>query len=283
MAKSRPRSIDEVRVPGYEVLHHIISSGFSDIFKATQVKHRIPVALKVLNQAGTRIASLMQRHTGTVWEGPLMKSISHPNIATCLEYSTKGPLYWIALEFLERKANELTGKCGNEEEENRLVVFLSEVISAVAYIHGRGYIHRDMCMDNLLVDKSGAAKLIDFGLTTPMDSSVAKGRAGTPSYMAPEMIRSWTHTELTDIYSFGVVMYELITGRKPFRGRFKEERMTRSLNINPMLPSQLGLYCSPELEELLKECLEKDPARRIQSAREIQDSLFLLKLQRGLA
>ena len=111
---------------------------------------------------------------------------------------------------------------------------------------------------------------------------VIKGRAGTPSYMAPEMIRSWTHTELTDIYSFGVVMYELITGRKPFRGKWKEERMTRSLNLNPLTPSQLGRYCSPELEELLLGCLEKDPSKRIQSAREIDNTLFLLRLKRGL-
>ena len=137
-------------------------------------------------------------------------------------------------------------------------------------------------MDNILVDKTGRAKLIDFGLTVPTNSSVIKGRAGTPSYMAPEMIRKWTHTQLTDIYSFGVVMYELITGRKPFRGKWKEVRMTRSLNVNPMMPSKLGRYCSQELEELLQHCLEKEPEKRIQSAREIDYALFVMRLQRGL-
>ena len=280
-SRSRSKS-NEHRIEGYEVGELIYSSGFSDVYKGTQLKNQIVVALKILNEAGTRIASLMEKHHSTVWEGPLMKRLDHPNIARCIEYSTKSRSYWIALEYLERKASDYVGQCNNEEEENRLIILLSEVISAVGYLHERGYIHRDLCMDNILVDRAGTAKLIDFGLTVPTNSSVMKGRAGTPSYMAPEMIRSWTHTELTDIYSFGVIMYELITGRKPFRGKWKEERMTRSLNLIPLTPSQLDRYCSPELEELLQTCLEKDPSKRIHSAREIDNALFVIRLRRGL-
>jgi serine/threonine protein kinase len=280
---NRPRSkSNEHRIEGYEVEDLICSGGFSDVFKAIQVKNQILVAMKILNEAGCRIAALMEKHHSTVWEGPLMKRLDHPNIARCIDFSKKGRPYWIALEYLERKASDYVGQCNNKEEENRMIILLSEVISAVSYLHERGYIHRDLCMDNILVDRAGTAKLIDFGLTIPTDSSVVKGRAGTPSYMAPEMIRSWTHTELTDIYSFGVVMYELITARKPFWGKWKEERMTRSLNLIPLMPSQLGRYCSPELEELLQSCLEKDPSKRIQSAREIDNTLFLLRLKRGL-
>jgi serine/threonine-protein kinase len=150
------------------------------------------------------------------------------------------------------------------------------------YLHDKNLIHRDLSLSNVLVDERLHVKLIDFGLSVPVGSSVVRGRVGTPSYMAPEMIRKWQHTESADIYSFGVLSYELITGKKAFKGELREQRMTYNLNVNPLPPSRLGLYCSPELEPLVMKMLSKDPAQRAKSAREVEGALFLMRHRRGL-
>ncbi len=271
-----------VRVKGYEIGEQIFTGAFSNIYKARHKKNQMLVALKILTQEGTRVASILQKHPTTLWEGRLLSTLDHPNIVKGVEYSKKPP-YWIAMEFVDSKLEQYLGRCHNEEEENELLGIFSQLMSAIYYLYTKGLIHRDICLGNILIDPTGTLKLIDFGLTIPVESSITKGRAGTPSYMAPEMIKKWTHTSLTDLYSFGVVMYEFITAKKAFGGRMREQRMTRSLNITPLRPSRLGQYCSPELEEVMMKCLAKEPDRRFKTPSEVQDALFLIRHKRGLA
>jgi len=267
------------RVKGYEIGECIFTGAFSNIYKSTHLKLGKTVALKILTESGSRIAAALEKHRTTLWEGQLLSTLDHPNIVKCVEYGTK-PTFWLAMEFIESVLREYVGRCNNREEEDALLDVMSQLISTISYLHSKGLIHRDVCLGNILVDEDQKLSLIDFGLTIPVATSVTRGRAGTPSYMAPEMIRKWAHSELTDIYSFGVVMYELITGKKPFKGKLREQRMARSLNVMPPEPSRIGRHCAPELEELLMKCLEKDPKERFKKASEIQDALFLVRDKR---
>jgi len=273
------------RIKGYEIGEQIFAGAFSNIYKAYDPKNQRPAALKILTRAGSRIARRLDENPATSWEGELLSVLEHPHIVKCLEYGTIGKkrTYWLALEYLESKLGFYIGRCHNEEEENELLNVLSQIISAVRYLHERGLVHRDICLGNIMLAPNAVVKLIDFGLTVPVESSVLKGRAGTPSYMAPEMIKKWLYLPATDIYSFGVVMYELVTGRKPFTGVLPEQRMTSSLNVNPMPPSRLGLYCDPEVEQLMMKCLSKDASQRARSAAEVENALFLIRRKRGLA
>jgi serine/threonine protein kinase len=276
----RPKQDDLPRIKGFEIQKHIFSGAFSNIYKALRKKTGEPVALKVLTVAGSRIAALLKKHPKHLWEGELLSSLDHPNIVKCVDYSRKPP-FWLAMEFIESQLKQYIGRCQNAEEEAVIVNALSQLAAAVDYLHGRGLVHRDLCMSNILLDQNLMLKLIDFGLTVPIDSSVTRGRAGTPSYMAPEMIRKWRHTETTDIYSYGVIMYELLTGVKPFKGVLREQRMNRSLNINPPLPSRMGRFISPDVEEVLIKCLFKDPGARFGSTGELDKTMFLLCRKRG--
>ena len=278
----RSRRDDTPRVKGYEIKRQIFAGAFSNIYRAVHEENGADVALKILTKAGSRIASLLQRHRSTLWEGELLSVLDHPNIVKCVEFSKKPP-YWIAMEFIESNLGQYVGRCNDGKEESELLNLLSQLTSALDYLHGKGLVHRDICLSNILVDEQANLKLIDFGLTVPVDTSVTRGRAGTPSYMAPEMIRKWTHTEMTDIYSFGVVMYELVTGIKPFKGTLREQRMTRSLNVHPPAPSTLQQFCSPDLEALLMKCMSKDPQDRWQSATELDSAMFVLRHNRKLA
>lgn len=277
----RPKRTDVPRIKGFEMQKRIFRGAFSNIYLATMKRKKETVALKVLTEAGSRIASLLRRHPSTLWEGELLSVLDHPNIIKCIGYS-KDPPYWVAMDYVESKLTSFVGRCANAEEESDILLLLAQLASAMSYLHTRGLVHRDICMSNILVDHDGLLKLIDFGLTVPIDSSVTRGRAGTPSYMAPEMIRKWTHTEVTDIYSFGVVMYELLTGTKPFRGHLREQRMTRSLNVNPPMPSTIGRFCSPDVEEVLAKCLSKEPEHRFNNSHELDSALFVLLHSRKL-
>lgn len=269
-------------VRGYKIDEHIFETAFSNIYRAHRIQTGKEVALKVLTDAGKKMASLLDEHAEAVWEGELLKSLDHPNIVGYVD-SGKGNPYWIAMEYIESHVRSYVGTSSNEEEENRIIEICNQVIEGLSYVHSRGFVHRDICLSNILVDEQGTAKLIDFGMCVPAGCKLVKGRVGTPSYMAPEMIKTSHYTPRADIYSFGIVMYELITGEKPFGGKMKQQRMTRSLNMDPRPPGEKAQYCSKELEDLVMRCISKDADERPGEARELAHSLFILRRRRGLA
>lgn len=272
----------ETPVRGYDVKEEIFEGAFSHIYHATRLKDEKDVALKVLTEAGEKIAVKFDEHKTALWEGDLLQTLRHPNIVGYVDSGT-GSTYWIAMEYIRSHLGDYIGRCENEEEENELLDILAQILSAISYLHSRGLVHRDICLGNILLDPDNTAKLIDFGMTVPQGCKLVRGRVGTPSYMAPEMIKTSRYTAAADMYSFGIVMYELVTGEKPFRGQMREQRMTRSLNVNPLPPSRLDRYCSPEVEKLMMKCISKDPEERPCQAREVEQTLFLIRHKRGLA
>jgi serine/threonine protein kinase len=266
----------EAHPRGYEIIDQMFEGAFSDIYRAVQKKTQREVALKILTEAGEKIARLLDEDSSTMWEGELLASLQHPNIVKGLDYGQNSD-YWLVMEIVESNLADYIGRCDNEEEENEILDILSQIIAAIGYLHERELVHRDICLGNILLSADGKVKLIDFGMTVPVGSKVVKGRVGTPSYMAPEMIKRWQYTPATDIYSFGIVMYELITGKKPFRGKRREQRMTHSLNLHPTPPSEEGYYCSEDVEKLLMRCISKDPEKRPESAREVSNALCVMR------
>jgi serine/threonine protein kinase len=258
----------------------IFTGAFSDIYLATRKHSGEEVALKVLTEDGERMARILDENPTTVWEGELLVSMDHPNVIRGIECGTTGS-YRIAMEYAQTPLSRYIGCCNNEEEENKLLRIFYEISSALAYLHRRKLVHRDLAMDNIML-KDDTVKLIDFGMAVPLGCDVAAGRMGTPSYMAPEMIKQREYGPVGDIYSFGIIMYELITGHKPFAGKSREERMARSLNFHPASPRQLGKYCSSKLEDLLMRCISKDPAKRPRDGEEVKAILFLIRRERGL-
>lgn len=268
-------------VPGYKVGDEIFAGGFSRIYRAVQKKTNRDVALKVLNEEGVKIAGLMNNADLTLWEGELIGALDHPNIIKCYECGCEKDYYWIALEYVENHLDDYWEKSTTREQEDRALDLILQLIRAVAYVHRKGYIHRDIAMNNILVTESGVLKLIDFGLTVHQNSSVTRGKAGTPSYMAPELIRKSRHSVQTDIYSLGVVMYELVTHEKPFKGEDAQARMVRSLNVKPPTPGSVkDVNISPELEHVITKAMDKDTEERFQTVDSIENALILLKHKR---
>jgi serine/threonine-protein kinase len=269
-------------IPGYRIQERLFSGGFSEIYRAVQKRQDRTVALKILNEEGVKIASLMEKDGTTRWEAEILSTLDHPHIIRCLEYGRRGPYYWLALEFVESLIENHVGTCRSPEDETRMIELFLQLLGAVSYLHQKGYVHRDICLGNILVTADGQVKLIDFGLAVPHGSSVTQGKAGTPSYMAPELIRSSRHSVQSDIYSLGVVMYEMMTRRKPFRGQDAQAKMVRSLNVRPVPPSSVeGVSISPDLEQIILRAMEKDPADRFQSVKDMENALIVVRHRRA--
>jgi len=264
-------------VPGYEILRVVASGGFSTIYKAWDEASQQAVALKVLNERGSHMAEFLDQHPDAVWEGPLATSFNHPNIIKVFNYGRHGGNYFLAMEMVNCIKTHLLRPARTEEEVGDRVRILVQAADAVDHMHNRGFIHRDLCSGNVLIDRNLTTKLIDFGLTVSKSlSDLYVGKAGTPSYMAPELIRTDKTTVQTDVYSFGVVMYELLTGKKPFKADSKFSRMVRSLNVNPAPLSRFTPVATEDLEQVVARALEKEPRDRFKSMAEVRNSLLAL-------
>lgn len=264
-------------IPGFEVLRQVASGGFSTIYKAWDETRQVVVALKVLNEAGSKLAAFLDEGQDTRWEGEIAVALKHPNIVETYESGKKGGQYYLAMEYINCvKWKYLRSVESPVELADRLSILL-QVAEALTYVHDRGFLYRDVCVGNILVERRLRAKLIDFGLTVPKaQGAVYHGKAGTPSYMAPEMIRTEKADERTDIYSFGVVMYEFLSGKKPFKADDKFSRMVRSLNVNPAPITRFSPAVPDQLQEIVTKSMEKDPRHRYQTMAEVRNKLLAL-------
>jgi serine/threonine-protein kinase len=168
---------------------------------------------------------------------------------------------YLAGENLGRQVRE--GRAGDLRQKLHIA---RQIAGALAYVHSKGIVHRDVKPDNIRVDAAGNVKLMDFGIAKSEELSLtgAGFTVGTPYYMAPEQIRGWKPTRLVDVYAFGVLLYELVTGVRPFEGGTVDEIFDVILN-QPLDLGPLARASAPDaLSNLIQELTEKDPARRPQ-------------------
>ncbi len=257
----------------YVIQRKIYETSFARIYKAKSKQDGSPAAVKILNEIGECLARKLDENSTTLWEGELLSTLDHLNIVQCLSYDS-GKKYWIVMEYLDIMLPHYVLKNDNISEDEILEIFI-DIAKALEYLHDQNLVYGDLSPDNIML-KDGSVKLIDFGLTLPKNLDIIRGLMGTPSYMSPEMIRYREMTQLNDIYSFGVIMYEVVTGVKLFSGQMKEKRMTLVLNSNPLKPTKLNNKCNNKLENLILRCISKIPYERPRSMSEVKQTLMAI-------
>ncbi len=264
------------RYGGYELIEEIARGGMSRIWKARHPETGEICALKVLTSESveTQERFRSQFETG---EGEIALRLNHPNVIRTFDYGRerKGE-YYICMEFVDGpNLGTLTATGSDRVSQNRFRLIM-QLGAGLRYIHGMGLIHRDFCPKNVLLTEDGVPKIIDFGLTIPaqLKHRATVTRAGTASYMAPEQVRNLNVDERTDIYAYGVSIFEIITFRHPFpTASTRRRRMEHHLNARPLHLSRFDADLPQELDDVIQKCIAKDRDMRYKSMDEVMKDL----------
>ncbi|HEY6369863.1 MAG TPA: protein kinase [Candidatus Sulfotelmatobacter sp.] len=268
----------------YRVLSKLGSGGMGVVYEAEDVRLGRRVALKFLPEALARDPRTLQRFKR---EARAASSLNHPSICTIYEVEEHDHQPVIVMELLEGKSLKegiQQGKIATEE----LLESGIQVADALAAAHAKGIVHRDIKPANLFLVDGGRVKILDFGLAkmagSPLEDGVdeesltAEGVIpGTTGYMSPEQIRGEEIDGRSDLFSLGVVLYEMAAGKRPFAGKNRVLLMHAILNEKPDPVSSLNLHVPKELDSIIGRCLEKDREQRYQQAADICSDLKRLR------
>ncbi len=271
---ARPRAAGQ-QFGKYDLLEQVARGGMGVVYRARDTVLGRVVALKMIRSGVLAQPEEVQRFYR---EAQAAAQLSHPNIVPILEVGEHDGQHYFTMVFAP--GGSLAQERDRGPADPRAAVARAEKVArAVQYAHDRGILHRDLKPANILLDEHGEPLVSDFGLAKFLDSDVELTHSGqvlgTPAYMAPEQAsgHSASVSRQTDVWSLGVLLYELLTGRRPFVGEGRDELWQHIRTADPASPRS----CRPELdralETVLLKCLEKDPARRYGSAGELADDL----------
>jgi len=281
MESSAPMGFLESIEPGLQIDHYRIEepvsrSGMASIFRALDLHNNSAVALKIPHpdmEADPILFDRFQR------EAAIGEKLHHPMVMRVFGGEKRSRTYMV-MEWCEgRLLRDILAE-GRISQE-RAIRIAVHVLDALEYIHENGIVHRDLKPENIMVDAKDNVKLIDFGIAG--DSSARRltyanftSTLGTADYIAPEQVKGKRGDGRSDLYSMGVIVYEMITGRLPFSGSTPMEVMNDRLLNHPMPPSLADSRVSPHLQEVLYRALERDAANRYARAREFAHDLLHL-------
>src|SRR5579863_3708368 len=285
------------RLGPYEIESPLGAGGMGEVYRARDTRLERTVAIKVLNAQLVASAELRARFER---EAKIISQLQHPHICVLHDVGNEGPIDYLVMEFLqgESLADRLRKGPLASEEVLRIAI---EIADALEKAHRAGVVHRDLKPGNVMLTKSGA-KLLDFGLAKPLNATVASGTGrtssasvfaaaltqsmpspspaaplstagaviGTVQYMSPEQIQGVEADARSDIFSFGVMLFEMVTGKRTFEGKTQASIVGQILAVDPPSVSTLRPETPPGLDRVIRLCLDKDPDERIQSAHDLK-------------
>lgn len=261
-------NLPNIQIPGYRIIESLGKGGMATVYLAIQESINRTVALKLLKPALLSDPSFGKRF---LREARIAGQLSHPNIVQVFDVGTAGEHYYLTMEYCQKgdlKARMAAGITVQEALE--ITKMLAE---ALAFAHTKGFIHRDIKSDNVMFRDDGTVVLADFGIARPTESmtrmTVTGSIIGTPSYMSPEQAKGEKLDGRSDLYSLGVVLFELISGHLPYKGDSTFSVGLKHINDPiPLLPRQIS-----SLQEMIDRAMAKDPNQRFQSGHELAQAI----------
>jgi serine/threonine protein kinase/beta-lactam-binding protein with PASTA domain len=264
----------------YKVIRKLGAGGMANVYLAEDQELGRRVAIKILNDRHANDEQFVERFRR---EAKNAAALSHPNVVAIYDRGDAEGTYYIAMEFLDgRSLKELIVSRG-PAPVNVAVEYARQILSALRFAHRHGIVHRDIKPHNVLVDSEGRVKVTDFGIARAGASQMTEAGSivGTAQYLSPEQARGSGVDQRSDLYSLGIVLYELLTGTVPFNGDTPVEIAMKHLSQTPELPSVLRPDLPREVDLVVTRALAKDPDDRYQSAEEMDADLE--RILRGAA
>jgi eukaryotic-like serine/threonine-protein kinase len=277
----------------YEILSQLGAGGMGEVYRARDTRLERIVAIKVLPPSLSNDPDRLARFEG---EARVLSTLSHPNLLAIYDVGAQDGLHYLVSEFLEGQTLR-DRLAGGALGQRKAAEYALQLANGLAAAHEKGIVHRDLKPENIFITPGEHLKILDFGLaklTTPASmpgetvtmtsagatrdtGQTAPGTVmGTVGYMSPEQVRGQTVDSRSDIFSFGAILYEMVAGRRAFKADSAVETMNAVLKEEPPDLDAAQLKISPGMDRIIRHCLEKSPANRFQSARDLGFALSAL-------
>jgi eukaryotic-like serine/threonine-protein kinase len=267
----------------YQILEELGKGGMGVVYKARDTHLGRLVAIKILPPERVADADRKRRF---VQEAKSASTLNHPHIITIYDVESTDQVCFIAMEYVKGKTmRQLIPPNGMPPGE--ALKYAVQIADALAALHAKGIVHRDLKPTNVMLGEGAVVKVLDFGLVklterltgaeegTPstMEQTEEGVAVGTPAYMSPEQVEGKHVDARSDIFSFGILLYEMLTGQRPFQGGTKLAVASAILNKEPVPIASINSSTPSEIERTVARCLEKDPQRRFQDAADLKIAL----------
>jgi serine/threonine protein kinase len=260
----------------FELLNRTGQGSMSRVWRARDRKAGREVCVKLLDKEKTSRFESRFLGLNKPLEGAICTALRHPNIVQTFEYGlTTAGEYYLVMELIEGVGLNYLVETRHAQLNGNRINYLTQIADAVEYVHGMKFLHRDICPRNVMINREGMVKLIDFGLTIPYTPEFCKpgNRTGTPDYLAPELIRRVTTDHRVDMFALGVTAYEVFTSTLPWEKGQSLQTLLSHVNSPGKHPRDVR----PDLDEatvkFLIKGIDRDPRERFQSAGEFREAL----------
>jgi predicted Zn-dependent peptidase len=256
----------------YEAISELGRGGMGIVYKARDRETGEVLAIKILKPEIASETQVLERFKN---ELRLAHKITHRNVARLYEFHRAGDTVFVSMEFVEGESlRDMLKRTGKLEPE-RGIEIARQIIAGIGEAHRQSIVHRDLKPENIMLAASGEVKVMDFGISRSYAAGVTSTGAiiGTPAYMAPEQAEAKPTDQRTDVYSLGLILYEMFTGRTAFSGETPVSVALKQIRERPVAPSIVAPGLPKYIERAIQKCLEKNPADRFQSVEELGRAL----------
>ena len=257
----------------YEIVREVGHGAMGVVYEAIDPNIGRKVALKTIRAGtlGTNAEEVAKRFKN---EARAAGGLNHPNIVTIYDADEQNGILYLAMEFLQGATLDVLLHAQHTLKPDQAVDIVRQVCAGLEYAHSKGVVHRDIKPGNIMVLATGAVKITDFGIARTANVMTMTGQVlGTPNYMSPEQVVGKTVDGRSDLFSVGVMLYEMVTGERPFDGQSITTIMYKIVHETPVAPNKLDPTIHPGLSRIIEKCLAKSSDKRYQSAAEVSSAL----------